>query len=67
MANGLTNRFISLPLTLEQLALGLRSLSKSEHETLGILMHKRTLSQLKQSIQDASDGKIFPLESILED
>lgn len=67
MANGLTTRFIEMPLTLEQLAFGLRKLSKSEKETLNILLNNKNIINLKKSLKQSSEGQLEPLETILED
>ncbi|MAG28792.1 hypothetical protein CL632_01430 [bacterium] len=42
------------------------SLSPQEKETLSILMDKELMGQLNTSLRDARDGKVEPLENILD-
>jgi hypothetical protein len=42
------------------------TLTSSELETLEILLDKSTKEQLVESVQDAKDGRVEPLDSILD-
>ncbi|MAG44911.1 hypothetical protein CL633_03405 [bacterium] len=65
MANGTTTRLFQMPLSLEQLAFGLRKLSANEKETLSLLMNKKTMQELRQSIRESQESKLEPIESML--
>lgn len=43
-----------------------RFLTSSELETLEILLDKNSLTQLSQSLKEAKEGKLTPLENILK-
>lgn len=42
------------------------TLTSSELETLEILLDKSTKEQLEESVRDAKEGRIEPLDSILD-
>ena len=54
---------ISLPVTLEQIAYGLRSLSARELETLAILLDRDAIKTIQKSIGEAQRGKLKKLSA----
>lgn len=52
---------LAIPVTLEQIAAGLRGLSKAEFETLEILADREAAKILPESMRQASKGKIKKL------
>lgn len=52
---------VSIPVTLPQIAEGLRRLSKSELETLELLLHKEAMRTIKQSVAQEKRGKVREL------
>lgn len=53
-----TRRNPSIPVTLEQIAQGLRTLSKQELETLEILVDTETMHTIQESMRQAKEGKL---------
>lgn len=53
---------ISIPITLPQLAEGLKKLSKPELETLEILLDKRAMAVIKKSLSQVKEGKFKELK-----
>lgn len=43
------------------------ALSSQDEETLGMLMDERLIRQLDTSLREAKEGKVEPLESILDE
>lgn len=56
-------KMISLPVTLEQIAHGLRRLSARELETLAILLDRDAMKTIQKSISEARDGKFKKLSA----
>lgn len=52
---------LAIPVTLEQIAAGLRGLSKAEFETLEILADREAVKIIPESMRHASKGKIKKL------
>jgi len=50
-----------IPVTLEQLAEGLRGLSKRELETLDILLNREAMKTLQESFRQSRSGKFKKL------
>ena len=49
---------LSIPVTLEQIAQGLRGLSGEELETLEILLDQRATHTIRESVRQAKEGKL---------
>ena len=54
---------ITIHLTLDQLAEGIRVLSKSELETLEILLDKKAMRAIERSRREADSGKLRELKT----
>ena len=52
---------VSIPITLPQIAEGLRKLSASEMETLSLLLDKKAVRTIKTSVQQARQQKLREL------
>ena len=50
-------RTVSISITLSQIAEGLRKLSRSEIETLELLLDKKAMKVIKKSLDQAQHGK----------
>ena len=54
---------ISLPVTLEQIAYGLRALSAQQLETLAILLDQDAVKTIQKSMREASQGRFKKLSA----
>jgi hypothetical protein len=63
MANKLAQKLsvVNLPISLDQLATGLRQLSHSELATLELLLDHKAMQAVQKSIKEVRRGKIRPL------
>lgn len=52
---------ISIPITIAQIAEGLRNVSKSELETLELLLDKKAMQIIEKSRNEANQGKFKKL------
>ena len=52
---------VSVPVTLSQIAEGLRRLSKKDIETLEILLNKESMRLIRRSASEAKRGKLREL------
>jgi hypothetical protein len=50
--------FLTIPITLEQIAHGLRGLSKDDFETLEIIADREAMKIIPESVRQASKGKM---------
>lgn len=53
---------VNMPISLNQLAEGLRKLSRSELTTLELLVDKKTLKTIEKSLKDTKRNKIKKLK-----
>lgn len=57
LASSKQNLIVPLSVTLPQIADALRKLSKSDLETLEVLLDKRAMSALQKSVRESNRGK----------
>lgn len=54
---------VELPVSLEQLAVGIRKLSRSNLLTLELMLDEKAMRTMKSSLRDTARGKVKPFQA----